>query len=77
MVAGRRELGKIVVVGGQISVLGSVASYFQTICEKRKTKENKLPKKGFNDEVGKKQADRKLSLPVMAKIICDRLPTFS
>ena len=35
------------------------------------------PKKGFIDEVGKNQADRKLSSPVMAKIVCDPLPTFS
>ena len=34
------------------------------------------PKKGFIDEVGKNQADRKLSSPVMAKIVCDQLPTF-
>ena len=58
-------------------MLGTVRSYFQTVCERRKTKENTLPKKGFNDEVGKKQVDRKLSSPVMAKIVCDRLPTFS
>ncbi len=36
-----------------------------------------MPKKGFNDGVGKKPADRKLSLPLMAKIVCGRLPTFS
>ncbi len=41
---GRREewgkVGKIFVVGGQKSVLGTVRSYFQTVCERRKTKEN-------------------------------------
>ena len=45
VMAGRREVGKILVVGGQTSVLESVGSYFQTICLRQKTKENTLPKK--------------------------------
>ncbi len=79
VMVGRREVGKIVVVGGKTSVLGSVGSghISKQSVKDRKQRKIHCPKKGFNDGVGKKQADRKLSLPLMAKIVCDRLPTFS
>ena len=62
VMAGRREVGKIVVVGGKTSVLGSVGSghISKQSVKDRKQRKIHCPKKGFNDEVEKTNSETPL-----------------